>query len=298
MKTMRCLATNAAACLLATVLVGSALAQTPPAGAPSGAPAGGAPGGPPGAPTGPDGKAPPIPAIPPVPANAPKASADSRNFEGTWYHEQMLVWRNTVDMYGSPLPFNDRGKRLMDRRVKATYIDKSPVANASAECLPPGQPWQMDLNFPFQVYQNKDGLSLLFQEYHGAWHIRLNGQHRKDGAREYFGDSVAHWEGDTLVVDTTNYRRSLWMDVDGTPVSVNAHLVFRIRKINYGDPKLEIVVTVDDPTYYSRPWSLVRLFAWRPDMANFSEYNCEYQVGAPGGVSRYGLVPEAPEETP
>ena len=54
---------------------------------------------------------------------------------------------------------------------------------------------------------------------------------------------------------------------------------------------------MDDPWYYKKPWSIVRLYAWRPDMANFSEYNCENQVGTKGGVSQYGLVPEPPEET-
>ena len=303
MMTMHRVATNAAACLLAVVLAGSALAQ-PPAGAPPGGP----PGAPPGAPTGlPPGGPPPgppgaiagngPPTIPPLAANAPKAPADPRNLEGTWNHDQMLVFRNNVDMYGEPLPYNPRGRRLMDRRVKATYVDQLPVSNASAECLPPGQPWQMDLNFPFQIYQDKDVVSLLFQEYHGAWHIRMNGQHRKDTKREYFGDSIGHWDGDTLVVDTTNYRRSLWLDVDGTPASVNAHLSFRIRKVELGGTKLEVVVTVDDPWYYTKPWSMVRVYAWRPDMANFAEYNCENQVGAKGGVSQYGLVPEAPEET-
>jgi len=296
--TMHCLATKAAVCLLAVVLAGSALAQAPagappgvPPGAPAGLPPGGPPQGPPGAPPG----GPPPP--PPLPANAPKAPADPRNLEGTWSHEQMLVFRINTDMYGDPLPYNDRGRRLMDRRVKATYVDQIPVSNASAECLPPGQPWQMDLNFPFQIYQDKDVISLLFQEYHGAWHIRMNGQHRKDGQREYFGDSIAHWDGNTLVVATTNYRRSLWLDVDGTPASVNAGLTFRIRKVDLGGTKLEVVVTVDDPWYYTKPWSIVRLYAWRPDMANFSEYNCENQVGAKGGVSQYGLVPEPPEET-
>jgi hypothetical protein len=237
-----------------------------------------------------------LPPLPALPADAPKPSPDPRNFEGTWYHGAALIFRNEQDMYGNPLPFSDRGRRLRDRRVKATYVDQSPYSNASAECDPPGQPWQMDLNFPFQVYQSKSAITFLFQEYHGIWNIRLNQAHRTSGARAYMGDSVAHWDGDTLVVDTIGYKRPLWIDVDGTPASANAHLVSRIRKINYGTPKLEIVTTIDDPEMYTAPWSIVRAFTWRPDMADFTEYNCEYQVGAPGGVSRYGLLPEPPED--
>jgi hypothetical protein len=132
----------------------------------------------------------------------------------------------------------------------------------------------------------------VFQEYHGIWPIRMNQLHRSDASRQYMGDSVGHWEGDTLVVNTRDYRRALWLDIDGTPASSHAHLTFRIRRIDYGGPKLEIITTVDDPTMYTAPWSMVRTYAWRPDMIDFVEYNCESQVGTPQGVSRYGLVPE------
>jgi hypothetical protein len=47
---------------------------------------------------------------------------------------------------------------------------------------------------------------------------------------------------------------------------------------------------------YTSRWSNVRTFAWRPDMASFVEYNCEHQVGAKGGVARYGLIPEPAED--
>jgi hypothetical protein len=228
----------------------------------------------------------------PLPANAPQPSPDHRIFEGGWYHDQLLDSRIEFDMYGNPLPFSAEGRRIRDNRVKATYIDRLPYANASAECIPPGQPWQIDLNFPFQILQSKAAVTFLFQEYHGIWTIRMNQPHHKDDSRPYMGDSIGHWEGDTLVVDTAGYRRGLWLDIDGTPASPDAHLTFRIRRIDYAMSKLEIVTTVDDPKFYTAPWSVVRTYAWRPDMIDFVEYNCEFQVGTPAGVSRYGLVPE------
>lgn len=68
-----------------------------------------------------------------------------------------------------------------------------------------------------------------------------------------------------------------------------------IRRIDYGNPKLEIITTVHDAEYYSAPWSMVRTFAWRPDMASFQEYNCEWQAGAPDKVE-YGLATEPANE--
>ena len=263
------------------VFVGMAVAQAQP---PSGPPRDSAP----------PGGAPP-PALPPLPADAPKPSPDPRNLEGTWFHDQRLVFRVETDLYGNRLPFTAKGQRIRDRRVKSTYEDGLPYANASAECKPPGQTWQLDLNFPFQIYQSSKEIVFVFQEYHGMWNIRMNQPHRNSGPREYFGDSVGRWDGDTLVVDTVRYKQGLWIDVDGTPTSAEAHLIQRIRRIDYGGPKLEILTTVDDPEMYTTPWSIVRTFAWRPDKVIFEEYNCEWQVGTPGALTRYGLVPE-PEE--
>jgi hypothetical protein len=108
------------------------------------------------------------------------------------------------------------------------------------------------------------------------------------------GDSVGHWDGNTLVIDTINFKRPLWLDVDGTPTSNDVHLIQRIRKINEGGAMLEIVTTIDDPEMYAAPWSEVRIYAWRPDKQTFAEYNCEEQVGDAHGVDRYGMVPEPP----
>jgi hypothetical protein len=105
------------------------------------------------------------------------------------------------------------------------------------------------------------------------------------------GSSVGHWDGDTLVVETSGYKDGIWVDVFGTPASKNARLTQRIRKIKTDHWFLEIVSTLHDPTYYTRPWSWARDYAWRPDMTLFHEYNCELQTGAPDGVDS-SLVPE------
>jgi hypothetical protein len=108
------------------------------------------------------------------------------------------------------------------------------------------------------------------------------------------GYSVGHWDGDTLVVESSYFRQGLWLDVDGTPVSVNGKLIQRIRKVDYGDraPFLEITSTIVDPTYYTKPWSVVRTFGWNPRLTVFNEYNCEEQIGDPSVSADAGLIPE------
>jgi hypothetical protein len=68
------------------------------------------------------------------------------------------------------------------------------------------------------------------------------------------GFSIAKWEGDTLVVQTTGFRDGLWLDRSGSPLTDAATMTERIRRVNYGN--LEIELTVDDPKAYTVPWTI------------------------------------------
>lgn len=225
---------------------------------------------------------------PPLPANAPGSSPDPRDFDGTWYHETDLVFQIHQDMFGHPLPLNAAGKKVVDRRANSLKVG-TPYVNASARCIPMGQPWQLELNMPFHIFQSKDRLDILFEEYHGFVQISLDSA--KPPPVGYMGRSIGHWDGDTLVVETTGFKDGIWLDVNGTPASKNSKLTQRIRKVKTDHWFLEVVFTLDDPTYYTRPWSWVRDYNWRPDMRLFREYNCEFQTGAKNGLDA-SLVPE------
>jgi hypothetical protein len=234
-------------------------------------------------------------AKPPLPPNAPQPSSDPHNFDGTWYHETMLQFQITADLYGNKTPFNDAGRKVMQRRVNSLR-NGTPFINASARCVPPGQPWQMDMNTPFHVFQSQDRLDFSFQDYHGFWEVVLDPAKAQSAAFRsrppaYMGNSVGHWEGDTLVVETTGFKDGLWLDINGTPASRNAKLTTRFRKVKTDHWFMEVQFTLDDPTYYTRPWSWMRDYSWRPDMTLLREYNCELQTGAEGGVDP-SLMPE------
>jgi hypothetical protein len=105
--------------------------------------------------------------------------------------------------------------------------------------------------------------------------------------------SVGRWEGDTLVVETTRFKQDMWLDTVGTPASRDAKLTTRLRKVNLGDRwYLEALFTLDDPRYYTRPWSWTLPYYWSPDKAKIVEYNCEEQMGDRGANRNAGLVPE------
>ena len=221
-------------------------------------------------------------------------SNDPHDLQGTWHHNQGLEFRMQRDMYGALVPFNMEGAKVLARRVNSLK-QGTPYINASAICRPPGPQWQRDLNFPFQIFQSKDWIEFVFEEYHGRWQVILDPTKVPHPAgKSYMGYSVGHWSGDTLIVETADFKQAIWLDVDGTPLSANGKLVQRIRKIDYGDhaPFLEIVTTVIDPTYYSHPWSVVRTFGWHPGLTVYTEYNCEEQIGDPSVSADAGLLLE------
>jgi len=230
----------------------------------------------------------------PLPPNAPQPSSDPRNLEGAWIHAQPLVFLIDQDINGMRPPYNPRGHKLLAKRLKS-IADSQPFLNASATCHPPGLPWQQDLHFPFLIFQSKNRIDVLYQEYHGLQTIYMNPADAPT-APTYTGTSIGHWDGDTLVVVTKAMKQPIWIDVDGTPASANAVITQRIRKVDEVGWSLRIETTLDDPTYYTHPWSWVRDFGWSPEGQIFTEYDCETQVGDKSNNSNAGLVPEPADD--
>ncbi len=74
--------------------------------------------------------------------------------------------------------------------------------------------------------------------------------------RSHGGTAIrsGHWDGDTLVVETTGLRDDGWLDVFGTPLTDAAKITERFRRPSYG--RMEIDVTIDDPKVYTKPWTV------------------------------------------
>ena len=79
----------------------------------------------------------------------------------------------------------------------------------------------------------------------------------------WYGYSVGRWEDDTLVVETVGQDDRVWLDHFGYPLSDEAHLEERYRRISYSVLELNMILT--DPKYYKEPWkSQTKKFLWRP----------------------------------
>jgi hypothetical protein len=126
--------------------------------------------------------------------------------------------------------------------------------------------------------------------------IYLDGRdHPKDLKPSYYGHSVGHWEGDTLVVDTVGFNEKFWMDRRGSPHTEKLHFIERFTRSDHDTMKYQ--ATVDDPGAYTATWSSDTFsMTWNPT-AELFEYVCqqsnyahELMVGTLEKVSRSEVI--------
>jgi hypothetical protein len=117
-----------------------------------------------------------------------------------------------------------------------------------------------------QIVQTPDSIVILSEMVHDARIIRMNQPHMPSSFRFWMGDSVGHWEGDTLVVDTTNFN-------DKTRFygsTENLHVIERFTRVDAHS--LLYQFTIDDPDTWTRPWT--GEFTWPATSKNIYEYAC------------------------
>jgi len=140
----------------------------------------------------------------------------------------------------------------------------------TAHCFPAGVPRSMYVPTSFYILQTPDYLVVLHERV--AWRIiALNRrEHLPDKIRLWQGDSIGHWEGDTLVVDTTNLNGQTWLNEVGEIVSYAEHVV---ERFSMADPDtIHYEATVTDPVVYTRPWTIA--FPFRRNKGMLFEAAC------------------------
>jgi hypothetical protein len=156
------------------------------------------------------------------------------------------------------LPFTPWAADLKKARMATNNKD-----NPDANCLPMG-PTQFHMQpQPRKIVQTANLILILYEANYGLRYIYTDGRKlppQGDPLSWWYGYSVGHWEGDTLVVETNNLRgadtsaNDGWLDVRGSPYSEQAHFTERFRRPTFG--KLEIDVKVEDPKSYTKPFTV------------------------------------------
>ncbi len=121
-------------------------------------------------------------------------------------------------------------------------------------------------NNTYQIVQTKDAVMILVEMVHDVRVIRLNSTHKPSNVRTLLGDSIGHWEGDTLVVDTTNFRA----DNTFRGASENLHVIERFQRA--GADTILYRATIDDPATFTKQWTMEYPFLATP--GPIFEYAC------------------------
>jgi hypothetical protein len=159
------------------------------------------------------------------------------------------------------LPYTPWAAAIRKQRFEVDKAKDNPDAN----CMPMGflQFHQQPQPRKIMNISNPKSLLVEWEANYGLWHIYLDGRKLPPQGEPnpfWYGYSVGHWEGDTLVVETNNLRGAEdgpydgWLDVNGSPYSEQAKFTHKIRRLNYGH--LQMDITVDDPKAYTKPWTV------------------------------------------
>ena len=173
-------------------------------------------------------------------------------------------------------------------RPAAVPADRS----LSERCLTYGSP-QLTAGYQsyYQVVQTANSVMIMTEMIHDARKIPLDGgPHLPATVQQWFGDSRGRWEGDTLVVDTTNYKPRAFMSVS----SEKLHVIERFSRS--GPETLKYEITIDDSGTWTKPWSLMIPLGHSPDPVY--EYACHEGNQGLAGILAGARAEEAAAKKP
>ena len=204
------------------------------------------------------------------------------------------------------LPFTEEGKR-------ALIYTQNHTIDPEALCTLGGIPRHNASGLPFEVLHTPGRIGFTYN-YNTSRLISIGEGLKVDpGALPtYFGTAVAHWDGDTLVIETGRLRDSvhdkIWLDENGNPTSDQTRVVERWSRPDYHHLHLEMTIT--DSKYYTRPVKFTRTWTRTPKGSGQEEYACnELNLDAghigpgagvvgPDGNRGYGYTAPLPDVPP
>jgi hypothetical protein len=150
-----------------------------------------------------------------------------------------------------------------------------PKFDYGVHCLPWGYVRSWGTPYPAELVQKPEKLAILFEQNNMFHVVPTDGRdHPKSLYPTWLGDSVGHWEGDTLVVDTTGFNGQTWLDTEPERLTSDAlHVIERFSRPDYNHIQYEI--TADDPKMYTKPWKNTRVFVLMQPGQELLEYSCE-----------------------
>jgi hypothetical protein len=201
----------------------------------------------------------------------PRTADGKPDLTGNWTPNAI---RENVDLAGvlaaagNPIPMLPEAAKIHQERH-----DNLSKGDPESYCLPPGVPRMSTTPYPWTIVQTPQLIVIVYEGGAHIWRkIFMDGRpHDPKVEFTWLGDSIGHWEGDTLVVETVGQNDLTWLDEGGTPHSTDMKVTERIKRPDLGH--LEIEHTIEDPKTFSKPWK----FTTHPSLlrGELIEYICQ-----------------------
>ena len=165
-----------------------------------------------------------------------------------------------------PIPFTPEARKRAQELLNRRSID-----DPAAHCLPVASPRMTPVSlFPIEFVQTPSKLVIMYEYFWTFRSIPIGGSHADDADPSFLGDSVARWDGDTLVVDVTNFKAGGWLAA-GFVHSDALHLVERYTRVDRDQMNYE--VTIEDPNVLTKPFTQRNTLMLR-EGTRLREYSC------------------------
>jgi hypothetical protein len=183
---------------------------------------------------------------PTVTGPAPHFADGTPDFSGAW----MGGGSNSGDISRGLKPGETLSMQPWAEKVFKSRLAKD---DPEANCLPFGIP--RSAPYPWRLVQTPTHYFILFEgNIHSYRQIFMDGRkHPDDPDPTWYGHSIGHWEGETLVIDTVGFNDKFWFDNLGHPHTEKLHTIERFTRTDLGNVRIE--VTIDDPGAYTKPFT-------------------------------------------
>jgi hypothetical protein len=213
----------------------------------------------------------------------PRMPDGKPDLSGVWDHPRVMdmskdsgpdcassvKFKGCKNVGNGPLQFTPAGQQVFSRHDEETQ-----KFDPGVYCMPWGYIRSWNTPSPAEIVQRPDRVIILFEQGTVFHPIFTDGRpHPKDLTPTWFGHSIGHWEGETLVADTIGFNGKSWIDTAEHPSSDALHMVERFTRTSRDT--LEYQVTLEDEKYYSKPIKNSRILKLMPPGEELLEYFCE-----------------------
>jgi hypothetical protein len=222
-------------------------------------------------------------------APTPRNADGHPDFSGIWKGSKATkpVGNIGKDLPGFKLPLTSAGEQ-------ALHDNLTKVVDPESRCLIGGIPRHDASALPFAIVQNNNRVTWLYvYTYYRSVPFDIR-RHEDDPDPQFWGDEIGWWEGDTFIVDAVGFKsKDMWIDENGNPASGRMHATERWSRPDAGH--LHVEVRIDDPLYYTHPFTYSRTWiAGKPNEKLFQSLCTENNADlphlgpGPGGVRADG----------